>query len=210
MAWSNRLAHVLTLLVLAATGIAILLMVVIAVNPSVSFNPYPPSTLAPLPSLSPSPTATARMRTPTPAATLTPLPYVTPTPLRPSTATPTPELVMPFSYTTNIGSSPPLLNCTRPLLSGSVLDEEEEDLIDYPIHVWGPSLDTIVRSGSDTRYGSAGWSVDLPEGGAVAGPWYVQLHLYDIRRAHPPLSGVVELHLDEDCPQAYVLFQASP
>ncbi len=198
---------VLTWLVLAATGVAVVLMAIIAVDPTVPFNPYPPLTASPLPTTPP--TATRAPRTPTPTATATALPYVTPTALRPATLTPTPMPTMPFSFTVEPGPRPPLLDCSRPLLAGAVVDQEGEALVDYPLHVWGPSLDTIVRSGSDSRYGPSGWRVDLPAD-AAAGIWYVQLHLYNIYRAHPPLSPIVQVRLDDNCRQAFILFRARP
>ncbi len=210
MAWWNRAIHILTLLVLAATAIAVVLMAMIAVDPVVPFNPYPP----PTPSTAPAPLPGAAKRvtptaTTTPESAATPRLFSTPTPLRPATATPTTPPTMPFSFTVQPGPNPPLLNCRQPLIAGAVLDRAGEALLDYPVHLWGPSLDTIVRSGSDTRYGPSGWLVELPQG-ATDGPWYVQLHLFNIRRAHPPLSNIVELHLGEDCPQAFVQFREVP
>lgn len=208
-AWSKWLAHVLTGLVLAATVAAVVLMAVIAVDPTVPFNPYPPPTASPPPTAPPTPTRLPRTPTPAATATATALPFVTPTALRPATLTPTPAPTMPFSFTVEPGPRPPLLNCSQPLLAGAVVDQNGEALVDYPLHVWGPSLDTIVRSGSDTRYGPSGWRVNLPAN-AEAGVWYVQLHLYNIYRAHPPLSAIVEVRLREECRQAFVLFRANP
>lgn len=206
-AWSKRLMGVLTWLVLAATGVAVVLMAVIAADPTVPFNPYPPPTPSPVPT--PVPTATRTPAPPTATPTATSPPFATPTPLHPATLTPTPGPTMPFSFTVEYGPSPPALDCTAPFLAGAVVDQEEQELVDYPIHVWGPSLDTIVRSGNDSRYGPSGWRVDLPAD-AGAGVWYVQLHLYNIYRAHPPLSPIVQVRLDDNCRQALILFRASP
>lgn len=184
-------------------------MAIIAIDPTVPFNPYPPPTASLPPTALPTATRAPRTPTLTATATATAPPYVTPTALRPATLTPTPAPTMPFSFTIELGPQLPLLDCSQPLLAGAVVDREGEALVDYPLHVWGPSLDTIVRSGSDSRYGPSGWRVDLPADAGV-GAWYVQLHLFNVYRAHPPLSAIVELRLDEECRQAFVLFRARP
>ena len=92
---------------------------------------------------------------------------------------------MPFSATVRPGPLPPLLDCSRALLAGTVTDQGGEDLVGYPVHVWGPGVDTVVLSGSASAYGPSGWEV-VGVAEEEQGIWYVQLHLYNLYRAHPP------------------------
>jgi len=116
---------------------------------------------------------------------------------------------MPFSATVRPGPLPPLLDCSRALLAGTVTDQGGEDLVGYPVHVWGPGVDTVVLSGSASAYGPSGWEV-VGVAEEEQGIWYVQLHLYNLYRAHPPLSEIVSIEMTEDCPQALVHFQERP
>jgi hypothetical protein len=208
---TDRLARVLTLLVLAATGLVIVFYLVIATNPATALNPYPPPAFVPSPFPSP---ATARgSETPASATTIpsAPVLFLSPTPLRPATPTPKPQPTTAFSSTVIKGQSALLLDCTRPLLAGTVTDAEGEPLVGYPIHVWGGSVQTptIVLSGSAPDYGSSGWEVAVTTGEKSA-VLYVQLHLHNVYRVHPPLSDIVRVELTTPCPQAMVLFQERP
>jgi hypothetical protein len=116
---------------------------------------------------------------------------------------------MPFSATVRPGPLSPLLDCSRPLLAGTVTDREGEDLVEYPLHVWGPGVDTVVLSGSAPAYGPSGWEV-VGVAEEEQGIWHVQLHLYSLYRAHPPLSEIVSVEMAQDCPQAMVHFRERP
>lgn len=203
--WKDRLLGGLTLLLLAATGALLVAFVIIAANPTVPFNPYPPAT--PLPSPTSLQVLTRMSRHIAPTATPVPLPN--PTPLKPATLTPTPEPTMPFSATVRSGPLSPFLDCSHPLLAGTVTDREGEDLVGYPVHVWGPETDLVILSGSAPLYGPSGWEVtEITAGKNVS--WYLQLHLYAIFRAHPPLSEIVHIEVPVTCPQAMVYFQERP
>lgn len=203
--WGDRLANLLTGLALVATGGLILVFAAIAVNPAFPFNPYPPPIPSPSPRLSPTPTRGSSHPAVTPASSILP----SPTPLWPATPTPTQEPTMPFSATVEPGAHQPLMDCSRPLLAGTVTDREGEPLMGYPLHVWGPGVDTIILSGSAPAYGPSGWEVAMSEE-ETEGVWFVQLHLYNIYRTHPPLSPIVRVALSETCPQAMVRFQEQP
>jgi hypothetical protein len=231
--WTDRLARVLTFLVLAATGALVLVFAVIALNPAVPFNPYPPTTPFPPSRASvttapetrrptalstrspfPSPTrlrpATATRETRKPTALPARSPFPSPTPLRPATLLPTPEPAMPFSSTVEGGTSSALLDCDGVLVAGIVLDAEGEALTGYPVHVWGPGVDTIVVSGSAPAYGPSGWeaaATETEDGDII---WNVQLHVHNIYQAHPPVSGIVRVELPRRCPQAMLLFRERP
>lgn len=197
---SDRLANGLTLLVVAATGVLAFLYVAIALNPAVVFNPYPPPSAAP-PLWPPTPTSPPIAA----ASTSAPRAFPSPTPLRPATLTPTPEPGRPFSATVQPGPYPPLLDCTSAGIVGSVTDWQGEPLVGYPVHVWGPGVQSIALSGSAPGYGPSGWqvAVSVDEEGAT---WFAQLHLYDVHQVHPPLSNPVSFVLPETCPQVLVFF----
>ncbi len=112
---------------------------------------------------------------------------------------------MPFSATVEVEAS---AGCRRSVLAGTVRDREGEPLLQYPLHVWGAGLDTIVISGSAPAYGPSGWEVTLP--GTARGIWYVQLHRYDIAQAHPPLSDIVQIILPTGCHRALVALREQP
>jgi len=214
----DRLAHVLTVLMLAATGLAAAAILALLVNPALPFNPYPPPAALPLPDA----TAPGPVEGPVPTPTGTPvtvasggatagpmrLPLPTPTPLHPATLTPTPQANWPFSATIVYGPGP-LLDCAGPRIAGAVSDRQGEPLRGYPLHVWGPGTEMIVRSASAPTYGPAGWVVS-PTVGTEAGTWYVQLHLDSAYFAYRPLSAIVPVILPADCPQALVLFEEAP
>lgn len=79
----ERIFNFLTLIMLLLTGVAIVVMALIAINPYTPLNPFPPE---PLPTLMPTPTSRAL---PTPRPTDTPT--LTPSPTLPPTWTPTPS-----------------------------------------------------------------------------------------------------------------------
>jgi len=164
-----------------------------------ALNPFPPP-VVPVDSLSP----TAELLATATALPARP-PFVTPTPLLPLPLSPTPRPVMPFSATSVQGlEALPMVEDCQPLIAGTVTDAQGEPLTGYAIHVWGPGLETIVRSGSTLDYGPSGWEVEGMEGEGV---WTVQLHRYDVRQVHPAVSDVVYVTLPEVCPQAAVHFQ---
>jgi len=207
--WTDRLARVLTMLALAATVLLVLFYVVIGINPAVSFNPFPPPSpdlFSPHPS--PTPEEVRESARPSPTAVSTPLLFTSPTPLRPATPTPIPTPTSPFSVAVTQGPDSSLLDCDYPLLAGRVIDSEGEPLVGYPVHVWASEVhtDTVVLSGSALRYGPSGWEVAATTARRKT-TWYVQLHLHNVYRLHPPLSEVVRVELPATCPQALVLFQ---
>lgn len=213
--WSDRLIQALTVLSLAATGAAVVFFLALLVNPALPFNPYPPPTVAPVPT----PSATAAGSPPTPPPTAAPVPSPTagptrsplpvPTPLRPATLTPRAEPSMPFSATVVYGVEAGL-GCRDALIAGSVNDRAGEPLRGYPVHVWGPAVDVIVRSGSAAAGGPGGWEVALPADAPPGSVWSVQMHLDSAYFAYPPLSAIVRVALPADCPQALIRFQERP
>ncbi len=212
---TDRLIDVLTLLTLAATAVAGLFFVAVAVNPALPFNPYPPPTaLAGVPqtgkvTIAPTVTTPPDVQpSPSPVPTATrPVPTVTP--LRPVTPTPRPTAQAPFSATVMVGTDAAQGNCRQPLLAGAVIDRAGASLSGYPLHVWGDGSDWVVFSGSMTEDEQANWQVSLTETQAN-GTWYVQLHQRSPYQAYPPLSEIIAVELPADCAQAFILFRESP
>ncbi len=183
-------------MLLLATGVVAVLYLLIAVNPRVFLNPFPPPTARP--SATPGVEATA---TPVP----TPTPFPTPTALRPATLTPTPEPAFPFTATVETGPVGGAPEC-QAMLAGVVLDREGHGLEGYPVHLWtterGIMDDQILFSDRSGR-----WRAVLPA--EARGLWYVQLHAPDARQIYPPLSAVVAVAFPDSCPQAHITFHAS-
>ncbi|MBN1954638.1 MAG: hypothetical protein JW900_06260 [Anaerolineae bacterium] len=185
---SDRLAHLLTLLLLVASGGVVFVYLLIAINPFTPLNPFPPATPTAVATRYGTPTAVEG--TPTgerpPTITSPHAAFVSPTPLRPITPTAAPGATMPFSATVQVGRQVTVLDCRQAILAGTVVDAAGEPLIGYPVHVWGPGEDTIAVSGDAPAHGPSGWEV--ASSGMETGTWYVQLHSYNVYRAHPPFS----------------------
>ncbi len=180
------------LLVVATIGL-VAAYLLLAIWPTAPLNPFPP----PTPSPTPVPTPTESLM---PTASPTPRALPSPTPIRPATLTPTPEAAFPFTATVkpgDIGS-----DCRRALIAGTVADGDGKGLENYPLHLWGPGLDTVLRTDARGR-----WQAELPAG--AAGDWYVQLHAPDPETAYPPLSAAIPVPLTAECPQAAVHFRAT-
>jgi len=190
-----RVLNGLALALVIATGLLGVLYGVIAVEPMVSLNPFPPPMACP----SPTPTVEATA-TPVP----TPTPFPTPTALRPAPLTPTPEPSYPFTATVETGPLSGAPDC-QATLRGVVLDREGHGLEGYPVHLWAAeanpvSDDRILFSDRTGR-----WQAVLPAG--ACGLWYVQLHAPDAHQVYPPLSPVVAVVLPDTCSRATVEFR---
>jgi hypothetical protein len=91
-------------------------------------------------------------------------------------------------------------------LAGTVLDEEGEDLEDYPVHIWGPGMDTIKVSGSAPDHGLSGWAVSITRTTELTvSTWYVQLHRRDVAEGNPPLSSIIRVELSGACDENLAL-----
>lgn len=190
-----RVLNGLALALVVATGLVGVLYAVIAVEPTVSLNPFPPPMACP----SPTPTGEATA-TPVPTPTLFP----TPTALRPAPLTPTPEPSYPFTATVETGPLSGTPDC-QATLRGVVLDREGHGLEGYPVHLWAAeanpaSDDRILFSDRAGR-----WQAVLPAG--ARGVWHVQLHAPDARQVYPPLSPVIAIVLPDMCSRATVEFR---
>ena len=190
-----RVLNGLALALVVATGLVGVLYAVIAVEPMMPLNPFPPPTAPP----SPTPTVGATA-TPVP----TPTPFPTPTALRPAPLTPTPEPSYPFTATVEAGPLSGTSDC-QAMLRGVVLDREGHGLEGYPVHLWAADAapapdDRILFSDRSGR-----WQIALPVG--ARGLWYVQLHAPDARQVYPPLSPIVAVALPDTCPRATVEFR---
>lgn len=123
-------------------------------------TPTEPPTFTPSPTITdtPGPTSTPT-DTPTPIATFTPTPTDTPTgPTATFTATTSP---FPFDlrnnevvFTQNFANQ---AGCAWQGIGGQVFDLNGSPLNGLLVRVFGPNLDRLVQSGSNTQYGEAGW-----------------------------------------------------
>jgi len=221
MASRDRLFNVLSLVMLALTLITVLCYILIAVNPYMPFNPFPPpprqiavlatNTPTPTPGRTPvatwTPTNTPTI-TPTPPATFTPTPTRTPTPITPSatptnTPMPTPRVTRsPWPFTYEITYETPVYGCNWLGVAGNVVDIDGNDLSGYPIHVWGGGIDEVVTSGDNQRYGDAGWEqFFLPYPQELRGVFRVQIHDKN-NPNHPPVSQEIVLNFPGFCSQS--------
>jgi len=216
MAKRSGILNTLSLVILGLTVITLLCYILIAINPYLPFNPFPPdpqlvlvatTTATPLPSGMPAATWTPTVTptvTPTPPAsftpTITPTPEpTTPPPTRAPTATPTPRVTRspwPFSY--EVTYETPYYGCAWMGVAGTVEDIDGNPLTGYPIHVWGGGIDTVVNSGDKQVYGDSGWEQffdSTPR--EVNGVFRVQVHAkYD---PHPPISPEIVLDFEGYC-----------
>ncbi len=218
MGQKDRLFNTLSLIMLALTVIVILCYILIAINPYLPFNPFPPpprkiavvATNTPTPTAERSPiptwtpTATPTI-TPTPPPTFTPTPTRTPTPITPtptatSTPTPTPRVTRsPWPFTYELTYETPIYGCNWLGVAGTVVDIDGNPLRGYPIHVWGGGIDVVVNSGDKQSYGDSGWEqffLNYPM--EVNGVFRVQIHDKDNPK-HPPVSQEIVLNFPGFC-----------
>ena len=212
----------LTLLVLGMTALTIACSILIASNPNIFFNPFPPSTsvaLIVLPTATPTPTPdlSPPTWTPTPSPTATPTrgPTTTPTPTRTpgptntprptgTPITPTPRVTRsPYPFTGDVEYQSPIYGtCAWSGVAGLVQDLDGNALRGYPIHVWGGGLDLVVLSGDAPASGDSGWEQFLNSMPIDAkGVFRVQLHSRD-NPSHPPVSPEIVLDFDGYCSKA--------
>jgi hypothetical protein len=219
-----QLFSILTLVMLGLTAITVLCYVLIAINPYLPINPFPPSTrqIALVATNTPTPTpsreaiatwtpTTTPTATPTRAATFTPTPTGTATPITPSptaspTPTPTPRVTRsPFPFTYEIEYETPRYGCSWMGVGGTVQDLDGNPLIGYPIHVWGGGIDAVVTSGDKQIYGDSGWEqFFMGQPTQAQGVFRVQIHARD-NPDRPPISEVIELNYEGYCSQSLAL-----
>ncbi|HQE94139.1 MAG TPA: hypothetical protein PLH19_15725 [Anaerolineae bacterium] len=227
MGQRDRLFNVLSLVMLGLTVITLLCYLMIAINPYLPFNPFPPpprqiavvATNTPTPTLAHSPVATWTLTptptiTPTPPPSFTPTPTRTPTPITPSptatsTATPTPRVTRsPWPFTYELTYETPVYSCNWMGVAGTVVDIDGKALKGYPVHVWGGGIDVVVNSGDNQRYGDSGWEqffLNYPQ--ELNGVFRVQIHDKD-NPNHPPVSPEIVLNFQGVCSKslAYIVF----
>lgn len=177
--------------------------IIIAINPQSSLNPFPPATSV---IATPSPTAaSATLCPPTVAFSAVATPSVRPTPTRMDLDLPTPTATptFPFTSTVEVRARP---DCEEIVLAGTVRDAEGEPLEGYPVHLWGPTGEAILISGSSPDYGAGGWAFALPRAKVPSlSTWFVQLHEQSVYRSHPSMSSIVEVRLSGDCEEGLTL-----
>jgi len=194
----ERVLNGLALALAIATGLVGVLYVMIAVEPTMPLNPFPPPTATPTPAPLPEPEPSGETATPSP----TPSPFPTPTPLRPSPLTPTPEPTYPFTATVEV--SPGATDC-RAAMTGTVIDRQGRGLEGYPVHLWAAETEFALYETVLFSDVAGYWQAPLPAG--AHGIWYVQLHAPDAHQVYPPLSPVVAVALSNVCPRATVAFR---
>ncbi len=222
MGQRDRVFNLLSLVVLALTGITFLCYVTIAINPHLPYNPFPPRTqdlaAESLPSTATPTRILAATWTPTVTPTVTPTPppsftpTVTPTPaptdLAPTptptptetSAPPTPRVTRsPYPFTYEIFYETPLYGCAWMGVAGTVQDIDGNPLTGFPIHVWGGGIDTVVYSGDKQLYGDSGWEQFFNSAPMEArGIFRVQIHARD-NPNHPPVSQEIVLNFPGYC-----------
>jgi hypothetical protein len=202
---------------LALTIITVFWYILIAINPFLPINPFPPdknrflvASPTPIPTSTRdlvatwTPTATPTV-TPTPPPSFTPTVTPTPGPLQPTatlkpTRTPTPRVTRsPWPFTYEIEYETPIHGCAWMGVAGTVEDIDGNPLKGYPIHVWGGGIDVVINSGDAQMYGDSGWEqffTNRPM--AVNGVFRVQIHSRD-NPNHPPISGEIVLNYPGYC-----------
>lgn len=205
-------------LVAAIFGLATLAVIVASIllarNPSVAWNPFPPGSPPPTPTL----VAIAELptRTPTaapPTATLAPLPSATPSPFPSPTILPesfsgptnTPSR-FPFTLQNeSVGfiSNPNGLGCNWLGVVGQALDLSGEPALQLAVQVKGEGFEWIAFTGSAPAYGASGFEVKL--GPAVREAEF-EVQLYSTTGV--ALSEPIVIRTSTDCQQntAVVVF----
>ncbi len=226
MGKGGRFFDILSIMMLGLTILTIGCYTALAINPYLPINPFPPPTpitLLVLPGpeevagevVTPTPSGPVMPPTWTPTPTFTPrptlapsfTPTVTPTPgptrvfpTRTSTPTPTPLVTRsPYAFTAAVSYETPYYGCNWAGVGGIVQDLDGKPLADYPIHVWGGGIDVVILSGSNTRYGVAGWEQFFNDHPIDAqGIYQVQLH--DKNSSNPqPISPKITLNFEALC-----------
>lgn len=220
----GRFFNLLSLVMLALTIITLLCYILIAINPYLPINPFPPApkvievVATNTPSPMPKPTQIATWTptltptiTPTPPPSFTPTPTRTPTPVTPSptstaTATPTPRVTRsPWPFTYELTYESPYYGCAWMGVAGIVQNLDGEPLTGYPIHVWGGGIDVVVTSGDKQIYGDSGWEqFFLSQPQEMNGIFRVQLHSRD-NPNHPPISEEIVLNFPGYCSKAMAM-----
>jgi len=219
----DRILTSLSLVLLGLTAVTVVCYALIAINPHLPLNPFPPeedafvvATLTPSPTSTRAPIATwtptaTPTVTPTPPASFTPT--ITPTPeptgTQAPTETPTPTEMptprvtrSPYPFTYEISYETPYYGCAWTGVAGTVEDLDGNPLIGYPIHVWGGGIDVVVTSGDKQLYGDSGWEQffnSSPQ--ETHGIFRVQLHSRDDPN-HPPISQEIVLDFPGFCSRA--------
>ena len=219
----GRLFNTLSLVMLGLTGITLLCYILIAVNPYLPINPFPPAPreVAVVATHTPSPTPEATIIatwtptltptvTPTPPATFTRTPTNTPTPITPSptataTATPTPRVTRsPWPFTYELEYKTPEYGCSWLGVGGTVQNIDGDHLSGYPIHVWGGGIDVVVNSGDKQIYGDSGWEqFFLGEPQELNGVFRVRIH--SKYAPHDPISEEIILNFPGYCSKSLAL-----
>ncbi len=216
----DQLFNSLSLVMLGLTVVVIVCYALIAINPYIFLNPFPPNPkeieLVATPTgavirhdaLPPTWTPTASPTiTPTPPPSFTPTITPTPTP-RPPTRTPIPPTLTPsvtprvtrspYLFTYELTYEPPYYGCNWLGVAGMVQDLDGNALKDYPVHVWGGGIDVVVNSGSKQMYGDSGWEqFFLAQPTEMKGVFHVQLH--SPYGEHPPVSADIVLNYEGFC-----------
>lgn len=219
MGQRDRVFNMLSLVMLGFTVVTLLCYVLIAINPYLPINPFPPApnafvvaTTTPLPTPTRTliatwtPTATPTV-TPTPPPSFTPTITPTPAPTTPPpptstdepTATSTPRVTRsPYPFTYEVTYETPYYGCAWTGVAGTVEDLDGQALLGYPIHVWGGGIDTVVYSGDKQLYGDSGWEQYFNNAPmAVKGVFRVQIHAKEGN--HPPISPEIVLDYPGYC-----------
>jgi len=219
----DRLFNLLTFVMLGLTVLTLAFYSLIAVNPYISINPFPPGTkvaMLVLPTASPTPegynapptwtpTSTPTI-TPTPPPTFTPTATATPGPTstpRP-TRTPTPRVTRsPYPFTAELTYETPYYGCNWAGVAGLVQDLDGNALTGYIVHISGGGFDKGIEAGEFQMYGDSGWEQffnNYPI--EVSNEYRVQLH--DKNEPHEPVSDVIMLDFQGYCSKsmAFVVF----
>lgn len=180
------LFNLLSILFLLATFAAIAGMVLIALNPAASYNPLPPATALPTPTLvdiagllpteevpedslpqqtPPSPTVTAPTPTDLPTSTATNTPPPSPTGLTPPPDATNTQAVFPFTLqneavTYSRNTNPDA--CAWQSIAGQVIGLSGEPIIGLPIQIVSDNGDPeVVWSGTAGEFGEAGYELQV-------------------------------------------------
>lgn len=212
---ANLIYNALTLFFLAATVAVCLITVLLVQDPTLPFNPFPPPTPRPTPTLfvlgeavqnpheSPAPTALPTA-TPTPLLIATPTIPPTLTGVTPPLATYTPA-AFPFTlqdgayaYTQYTGEQ----GCDYMAIAGQVFDLNGEPLKFIPIHIRDMEgfFETIVFSGSAPQYGPSGYEVQLN-----TSPYEAEFIVQLISETARPLSDEVVVRTRASCAENLII-----
>jgi len=227
MGGREQLLNILTLVVLAMTVLTLICYALIAINPYLPINPFPPATqvavvITGAPAASPTPRNVPATWTPTNTPTITPTPPPTFTPTTTTTPSPSPTFTSipptetstprvtrsPFPFTYELTYETPYYGCEWMGVAGLVQDLDGNALTGYPIHIWGGGIDAVVTSGNKQMYGDSGWEQFFNnEPLEINGVFRVQIHARD-NPDHPPVSEEIILDFPGYCSKsmAFIVF----